>query len=272
MIFYSRFDFLQPVLIGKYGKPADVSNVQDQRGASQHLHSAHMLQHPERGFASASNNKNLSLKEQMEQAITTVAERRQSKGRTEQAIEVLSLQNSPLKKVLERRTSMSKAEGSYTRFGMPSFQDIEFSRCDEKATLHASASRLSSMNAKSSNLIVTSARASSSPDYRWMENFKEEMHMMLTEHRTMMEKAMADMTNGHTQVKMSVLPGSPFNAELEHDIEWAMSVTAPAASDRFVHGCSIASVKSRLSLDGKFQGGDAHDAHGAPHNDGKGYG
>jgi len=49
------------------------------------------------------------------------------------------------------------------------------------------------------------------------------------------------MTNRHTQVKMSVLPGSPFDTDLENDIEWAMSNTAPAAADRFVRGCSIAS-------------------------------
>jgi len=56
-----------------------------------------------------------------------------------------------------------------------------------------------------------------------MTTFKEEMHMMLSEHHTMMVKAMANMTNEHTQVKMSVLPGTPFNTDLEHDIEWTMT-------------------------------------------------
>jgi len=60
---------------------------------------------------------------------------------------------------------------------------------------------------------------------------------MLREHRTMMVKTMANMTNGHTQVKMSV----PFDTDLENDIEWAMSNTAPVAADRFVRGRSIAS-------------------------------
>ena len=210
------------MLIGKYGKPADASNVWNQRGALQHPDSAYMLQYIERGFASASNKTYLSLKEQMDQAIKTVAERRQSKGKTEQAVAALSLQSSSLKKV-QRRSTMQKAEGSYTRFCMPSFQDIELSICDEKAMLHATASRLSSMNAKASNLHVTSAQASSTPDYLWMTTFKEEMHMMLSEHHTMMVKAMANMTNEHTQVKMSVLPGTPFNTDLEHDIEWTMT-------------------------------------------------
>ena len=83
--------------------------------------------------------------------------------------------------------------------------------------------------------------------------------MMLTEHHTMMVKAMVNMTNGHTQVKMSVLPGSPFDADLEHDIKWAMSDTASVAADQFVH-----------EFGWKVSGRDEHDAQGALHNDGKG--
>ena len=114
---------------------------------------------------------------------------------------------------------------------MPSFAEIESSRRDEQAMLRAAASRLPSINAKSRNVLLSSedtvellapmdVQATTAPEF-CMATFKEEIRIMLKEHRMMMCKAMADLKNEHTTVKMNVLPGTPSFDDLDHDIEYS---------------------------------------------------
>jgi hypothetical protein len=94
--FYSRYDFLEPPSVDMYGLSPEFSNVCNMQGRLEQSDSAYIIQTIDRGFAKHTRSqKNFpSLKEELLSAIETVAARRQSTGRTDKAVDILSLRKS----------------------------------------------------------------------------------------------------------------------------------------------------------------------------------
>lgn len=77
LAFYQRYDFLEPLLVGKYGKSPEQSNTWNKGGSLASGDSAHMLQHFDRIIANATGSKFMSLKEEVLDSVNVVAARRQ---------------------------------------------------------------------------------------------------------------------------------------------------------------------------------------------------
>ena len=124
--FYSRFDFLEPRAIGKYGKSAHDDSEWSQRGQFSDPDSALILKCIHRSLAPAIKKENFTLKQLVGASIRTVAARRQRQGKVDDAAELLGLNNTILKRIQARKEPTSE------RYSIPSAEDIRRSELREK--------------------------------------------------------------------------------------------------------------------------------------------
>ena len=133
--FYSRYDFLEPPSVDMYGLSPEFSNVCNMQGRLEKSDSAYIIQTIDRGFAKHTRlQKNFpSLKEELLSAIQTVAARRQRTGRTDKAVDILSLRNSLVSIIQARKRATDLP---------PSADDIRKFEKIERQELYKEASEL----------------------------------------------------------------------------------------------------------------------------------
>ena len=127
--FYSRFDFLEPLAIGKYGKSAHEDSEWNQRGQFSDPDSALILKCIHRSLAPVIKKENITLKQLVGESIRTVAARRQRKGKVDDAAELLGLNNTILGRIQARNRVR---EPTSERYSIPSAEDIRRSELREK--------------------------------------------------------------------------------------------------------------------------------------------